>query len=141
MQPIAIQSRNGEPTFQADPVAWFAWAGRCLGEGDRASVHAEPPVVHQGFTGRRWRLIRTARGIEVRPDLGGSAVFRTNHNPQITAIQIEDRVVVELCSVEGRWSGEFGLEELDVAELGRAMLEERHLPHDNLRFLFGRLDP
>jgi len=139
MQPIVIQPERAGPSFEADPIAWFAWAAEQIDQGQPQRVVGERPVVCEARPGHRWRVIRTAGGIEIRPDLG-TAFLRETHNPLIGAIQVADAVVVELCSLEGRWTGRFELGELDLAEIGRAMIEERHLPHDNLRFLFGRED-
>ena len=139
MQPIVIQPEGASPPFEADPIAWFAWAAARIEHGEPQRVVRERPAVFESTPGHRWRVIRTAGGIEIRPDLG-TAFLRETHNPLIGAVQVADAVVVELCSREGRWTGRFELGELDLAELGRAMIEERHLPHDNLRFLFGRDD-
>ena len=139
MHPITIHTEGGAPSFDADPIAWFSWARQRLRDGSHERVVECPPTVYHGRDGHRWRVIRTDGGIEIRPDLGVT-FLRETHTPQITAIQIAERVTVELASVEGRWAGEYDLDELDLAELGRAMLEERRLPHDNLRFLFGRTE-
>jgi hypothetical protein len=137
MQPIVIQPEGASPPFEADPIAWFAWAAARIEHGESERVVRERPTVFEAAPGHRWRVVRTAGGIEIRPDLG-TTFLRETPNPLIAAVQVSDAVVVELCSKEGRWTGRFELGELDLAEIGRAMIEERHLPHDNLRFLFGR---
>ena len=140
MNPITIeQDRTAPPRFELDPVAWFAWADTRLANGELDAVTAHPPARYEGPSGDRWRIVRTDGGIEVRPALASGRV-REGHNPVVTAILIEKRVIVELCSVEGRWTGAFDVDELEMGELGRAMIECRHLPHDNLRMLFGRTD-
>jgi hypothetical protein len=138
MNPITIdQDRGAPPRFELDPGAWFGWAETRLANGELEAVTAHPPARYEGPTGDRWRIVRTDGGVEIRPPLAKGQVPE-GHNPIVTAILIEDRVVVELCSVEGRWTGAFDVDELQIGELGRAMIERRHLPHDNLRMLFGR---
>jgi hypothetical protein len=138
MNPITIdQDRGAPPRFELDPVAWFKWAETRLANGEFEAVIAQPPARYEGPTGDHWRVVRTDGGIEIRPALPDGRV-RGGHNPFVSAILIENRVVVELCSVEGRWTGVFDHDELEIGELGRAMIECRHLPHDNLRMLFGR---
>lgn len=135
MRPMTIH--EDPPRFELDPVSWFAWVRRRLRDGGADEVMACKPVAYIGRDGHRWRVIRTDGGIEVRPELG-TTFFRETRNPQVHAVQIHsDAVTIELASAEGRWSGRFSLDELDLSELGRAMIEERHLPHDNLRFLFA----
>lgn len=137
MHPIAIQAEGGAPRFAADPAAWAEWVRDRLRHDEASSLAALRPGIFEGRDGHRWRVVNTDGGIEIRPDLG-TLFLRANHNPQISAIQIGGDVVIELCSVEGRWIGRFELDELDLRELVRAMVAERHLPHDNLRLLFGR---
>lgn len=137
MGTFAIEQENTKPRFDRDPVAWFAWAHDRIAADDVDAVVEQQPANYDGPQGERWRLLRTVGGVEIRPALV-NPFLRENHTPLISAILIDWRVVVELCSVEGRWIGEFELDELDVAELGRAMIDQRRLPHDNLRFLFGR---
>jgi hypothetical protein len=137
MGTFSIEQGHTRPRFDHDPVAWFAWAHERIGTNDVDPILAQEPANYDGPHGDRWRLLHTVGGVEIRPALV-NPFLRENHTPLISAILIDWRIVVELCSVEGRWIGEFEIDELDLAELGRAMIDQRRLPHDNLRFLFGR---
>jgi hypothetical protein len=137
MNPIAIHQPDAEaPPFDNDPIAWLGWAQARLRAGDRDAIAAQRPARFEADDRSTWRLVRTDTGIELRPALMNGFLVRSP-NPLIGAIQVGDRIVVELISTEGSWVGSFGPDELDLRELGRAMLESRHLPHDNLRLLFG----
>ena len=137
MGTFTVEQGNTAPRFDRDPVAWFAWAHDRITANDVDAIAAQQPANYDGPQGERWRLLRTVGGVEIRPALV-NPFLRENREPLISAILIDWRVVVELCSLEGRWIGEFAIDELDLAELGRTMIDQRHLPHDNLRFLFVR---
>ena len=137
MGTFTIEQGNTTPRFDQDPVAWFAWAHERINANDVDAIVVQEPANYDGPHGERWRLLRTVGGVEIRPALV-NPFLRENHTPLISAILIDWRIVVELCSLEGRWIGEFEIDELDLAELGRAMIGQRRLPHDNLRYLFGR---
>jgi hypothetical protein len=136
MKPIAIHPDDAAPPFADDPVAWLAWAEGRVRAGKLTSVAAQHPSRFEARGGAAWRLVRTDEGVELRPALV-NGFLRRSPNPMISAIGIGERVVVELTSTQGTWVGSFAPDELELAQLGRAMLDRRHLPHDNLRLLFG----
>lgn len=136
MGTFTIEQGTHHGRFELDPVSWFAWAHERIQAGDIDAVTNAKPTTYEGPRGDRWRLLRSDRGVEIRPALV-NPFLRENHQPLISALLIDWRVVVELSSLEGRWTGEFEIDELDLAELGRTMIEQRRLAHDNLRLLFG----
>jgi hypothetical protein len=137
MNPIAIHQPDGEaPSIDHDPIAWLGWAQASAVAGDRDAITAQRPARFETDDRGAWRLVRTDTGIELRPALVNGFLV-PSPNPLIGAIQVGERIVVELVSTAGSWVGSFAPDELDLRELGRAMLERRHLPHDNLRLLFG----
>jgi hypothetical protein len=85
--------------------------------------------------GHPWRLVRTHRGVEVRPDLV-SPFLRYGNLPLVSAIGMADQVEVELTTDVARWVDRFPCRTFDLGGLGAAMLSQRKLPHDNLPQLF-----
>lgn len=122
--------------FSRDPYSWLAWVGRQMREPGWNELRSTlEPELWTNPAGRPWRLIRTPRGVEVRPDLV-SPFLRFGNQPMVTALGFADAVEVELTTQTERWVDRFDPETFDVAALGRAMLDERKLPHDNLPQLF-----
>ena len=125
-------------TDQPDPIEWLDAASRSRSNGQWAvDLHSLPPHRWQSPSGDPWRLVHTAEGVEIRPDLV-RPFLPHSMQPRITAIAVDEWITVELSSSEGRWLGRFSPDELDLGSLGRAMLSLTELPHDNLRRLFGR---
>lgn len=56
----------------------------------------------------------------------------------MTAIGLGDDVEVELTTRSAPWVDRFSRDAFDIGALGRSMLDERELPHDNLPRLFPR---
>lgn len=124
--------------FERDPHGWFDWVGEEVSEPSWRTVRASiQPARWTGTRGRQWRIVRTASGIEIRPDLV-SPFIHYNDAAKVTAIALGDDVEVELTSRSGRWVDRFSRDALDVGALGRSMMDERELPHDNLPRLFPR---
>lgn len=125
-----------EHRFSRDPYNWLAWVARQMREPGWSELRATlKPELWTNPAGRPWRVIRTPRGVEVRPDLV-SPFLRYGNQPMVTALGFGDAVEVELTTQTERWVDRFGPETFDVAALGRAMLDEQKLPHDNLAQLF-----
>lgn len=121
-----------------DPIEWLEKASRSRVNGRwTVDLYALPPQKWSSPSGDPWRLVHTAEGVEIRPDLV-TPFLPHSTQPRITAIAVDEAITVELSSSEGRWLGRFSPDELDVGSLGRAMLALTELPHDNLRRLFGR---
>ncbi|HET8777313.1 MAG TPA: response regulator [Candidatus Limnocylindria bacterium] len=124
------------PEFSTDPFGWFAWAEGAMVQPVWRQIHPRiQPAAWSSEHGHPWRLVRTPRGVEVRPDLV-SPFLRYGNQPMITAIGLADEVEVELTTDSARWVGHFPAHSFDLPSLGRAMLEQRKLPHDNLSALF-----
>ena len=139
---VAIGITAGEtpvgdpPEFGRDPYGWFdAIRGVLAGERPGEVLGRMQPAVWDGPHGHSWRIIRTARGIEVRPDLC-NPFLRHGRSPRVTAIAIGGEIEVELSVDGGHWVDRFPHTSFDVGRLGRAMLDEEELPHDNLGLLF-----
>lgn len=129
------------PGFAEDPYAWFGRiADEMRGESWPTSVSRMQPAISISPLGHPWRLIRTPRGIEVRPDLV-SPFLRYGNQPMVSALGLTEEalVEVELTTSRERWVDRFPKGTFDVAALGHAMLDERKLPHDNLPQLFPPL--
>ena len=122
----------------SDPIEWLDAATRARADGRwTVDLHELRPQKWTSPSGDPWRLVHTVDGVEIRPDLV-TPFLPHSMQPRVTAIAVDEEITVELSSSEGRWLGRFSPDELDVAALGRAMLDLRELPHDNLRRLFGR---
>ena len=128
------------PDFSADAPAWFDALGLAIREPSWSVARDHLlPGLWTDHDGHPWRLVRTPRGIEVRPDLV-SPFMRLNGDPIISALGIGEEIEIELSTRDGRWIGRFDIDELDVGALGRAMLVQQRLAHDNLSVLFGSAD-
>jgi hypothetical protein len=127
------------PSFDHDPYEWFAEVRRHLVEQRWNEILGTlEPTYWTNGDGHGWRLVRTDSGVEVRPRLE-SPFLKIGDSPRITAIAIgRDEVSVELSAQSGHWIDRFPHDAFDVAALGRAMLDSRELPHDNLPRLFPR---
>ncbi|HJP71210.1 MAG TPA: response regulator [Candidatus Limnocylindria bacterium] len=124
------------PEFSIDPFGWFAWVEGAMVQPVWRQIHPRiQPAAWSSEQGHPWRLVRTARGVEVRPDLV-SPFLRYGNQPIVSAIGLADEVEVELTTDSARWVGRFPVHSFDLAGLGRTMLEQRKLPHDNLPALF-----
>jgi len=139
---VAIAIGAGEtpvgatPEFGRDPYGWFdGMRGVLAGERPGEVLDRIQPALWDGPQGHSWRIIRTARGIEVRPDLC-TPFLRHGRSARVTAIAIGGEIEVELSVEGGHWVDRFPRASFDVGRLGRAMLDEEELPHDNLRLLF-----
>jgi hypothetical protein len=123
--------------FATDPRAWLDWLRGELRAGRwEVALAATLPASWQNDAGHSWRIVRTPEGIEVRPALE-SPFIQLGESLKVTALALTpDHVSVELTCRTGRWVDRFPLDAFDIAELGRAMLAERSLPHDNLALLF-----
>ena len=123
--------------FASDPHAWLNWLRSEL-RSERwelvaASIH---PVAWRNDDGHSWRIVRTPDGVEIRPELE-SPFIHYGDLPKVSALALSrDGVAVELTCRSGRWVDRFSLDAFDIVGLGRAMLEEKELPHDNLSKLF-----
>lgn len=124
------------PEFSVDPFGWFGWVEGAMVQPVWRQIHPRiRPASWTSEHGHPWRLVRTPRGVEVRPDLV-SPFLRFGNQPLVSAIGLADEVEVELTTDTARWVDRFAPRTFDLAALGRAMLEQRKLPHDNLAFLF-----
>ena len=124
-------------SFEADPRGWFDWLRGELVNGRLAIVlPTVAPATWRNDDAHGWRVVRTAVGIEVRPELE-SPFIRYGESPKVTALGISPTALtVELTCRTGRWVDRFPIDAFDIASLGQAMLAERALPHDNLGKLF-----
>ncbi len=123
--------------FATDPHAWLDWLRSELNSG-RWEVAAATiaPTAWRNEAGHSWRIVRTPDGVEIRPELE-SPFIRFGESPKVTALAINSGgVAVELTCRSGRWVDRFAPDAFDIAALGRAMLDEKELPHDNLGKLF-----
>jgi hypothetical protein len=123
--------------FASDPHAWLDWLRSELSSG-RWEVAAATivPAAWRNEAGHSWRIVRTTDGVEIRPELE-SPFIRYGESPKVTALALNATgVAVELTCRSGRWVDRFPPDAFDVAALGRAMLDEKELPHDNLGKLF-----
>lgn len=129
------------PAFARDPYRWFEGIRAALfEERSREIVDGVQPDTWANGDGHAWRIVRTTRGVEVRPDLS-TPFMRHGRGLRVTAIGIgEEEIEVELAMEGGHWVDRFPCTSLDLAEVGRAMLEQRELPHDNLTLLFPLRD-
>lgn len=124
------------PEFSIDPFGWFGWVEGVMVQPVWRQTHPRiRPALWMSEHGHPWRLIRTPRGVEVRPDLV-SPFLRFGNQPLVSAIGLADEVEVELTTDTARWVDRFPARTFDLAALGRAMLQQSKLPHDNLAFLF-----
>lgn len=124
------------PDFARDPYAWFDHVRQELVDQRWREIAASvEPSAWTGREGHPWRIVRSPRGIEVRPDLT-NPFLRHGDGPRVTALSIGEEVEVELTTSSRRWVDRFPPDAFDVGSLGRAMLDEEELPHDNLRRLF-----
>jgi CheY-like chemotaxis protein len=124
------------PDFSVDPFGWFAWVEGAMVQPVWRQIHPRiGPASWTSERGHPWRLVRTHRGVEIRPDLV-SPFLRFGNQPMISAVGLADEVEVELTTDGARWVDRFPARAFDLAALGRAMLEQRKLPHDNLPALF-----
>lgn len=98
-------------------------------------AEATEPCSWTGRAGHPWRVVRSPRGVEVRPDLT-TPFLRHGDSPRVTALAIGQEVEVELTTNSRQWVDRFPPNAFDVGKLGRAMLDEEELPHDNLARLF-----
>jgi hypothetical protein len=131
------ERRSRIPAFSSDPYRWFDRVRAELVERRwREILGSIEPASWTDARGHTWRVVRTETGVEVRPELQ-EPFLRIGESPKVTAIAIkDDEVEVELCARSGRWVDRFPSDSFDVSALGRAMLEEHELPHDNLPRLF-----
>jgi two-component system, chemotaxis family, chemotaxis protein CheY len=139
-RPSAVHAARPPSTsasaFADDPYGWFDLLGAAAGSPAwEALIGAAQPAAWSRVPGRAWRLMRTSVGVEVRPELL-TPFLRFGDQPMVTAIGLGPDVAVELTTLAGRWVDRFAIGTFDVGALGRAMLDERKLPHDNLPRLF-----
>jgi hypothetical protein len=129
--------RSSLPAFSSDPYEWFDQVRAKLVEQRWQEIlDSVEPASWTDDRGHRWRVVRTAAGLEVRPELQ-DPFLRIGESPKVTAIAINDaEIEVELCARSGRWVDRFPSDSFDVSALGHAMLDEHELPHDNLPRLF-----
>ena len=123
--------------FASDPHAWLDWLRSEL-RSERWELVSTTiqPAAWRNRDGHSWRVVRTSGGVEIRPELE-SPFIRYGEGPKVSALAINGTgVAVELTCRSGRWVDRFPLHAFDVAALGRAMLDEKELPHDNLPKLF-----
>jgi hypothetical protein len=135
------EPRSALPRFSADPYEWFDRVRAELVERRwHEMLDGIGPASWTDGRGHTWRVVRTETGVEVRPELQ-EPFLRIGESPKVTAIAINhDKIEVELSARSGRWVDRFPSDSFDVAALGRAMLDEHELPHDNLPRLFPRTD-
>jgi hypothetical protein len=62
--------------------------------------------------------------------------MRFGNQPMISALGLAEEVEVELTTDHARWVDRFPPRTFNLPALGRSMLEQRKLPHDNLPALF-----
>lgn len=124
------------PDFSDDPQEWFWWAGSQIGT-DRwpQALRVVQLAEWVGDHGNAWRIMRSTHGVEIRPSLI-SPFIRFTNSPRVTALALGKDIEVELTCRDVRWIDHFALGSFDVAALGRTMLDEHELPHDNLPRLF-----
>ena len=124
-------------SFDVDPHAWFDWLRGELINGRLGLVLPSlGPASWRNEESHGWRVVRTADGIEIRPELE-SPFIRYGESPKVTALAISPgALTVELTCRTGRWVDRFPIDAFDIAALGHAMLDEHALPHDNLGKLF-----
>lgn len=124
------------PDCARDPGAWFAWVeDEMLSSRWSQRVADVEPKTWISEHGHPWRVVRTARGVEVRPELV-SPFLRYGNLPMVSALGLAEEIEVELTTHQARWVGRFAPGSFDLPSLGMAMLDERKLPHDNLSQLF-----
>lgn len=135
------EPRSALPGFSTDPYGWFDRVRAELVEQRwQEIVDTIRPASWTDARGHTWRVVRTETGVEVRPELE-RPFLRIGESPKVTAIAINhDQIEVELSARSGRWVDRFPCDSFDVSALGRAMLDEHELPHDNLPRLFPRSD-
>jgi hypothetical protein len=134
---VGTRYERAQVAFAQDPYAWFEHVrAELLEQRNSEILGAIEPESWTSENGHAWRVVRTDRGVEIRPDLT-RPFLRLNDSPKVTAIAIHaDAVEVELSAKSARWVDRFEVDAFDVAALGRAMLDEHELPHDNLGRLF-----
>jgi hypothetical protein len=139
---VMTEPPNVPTGFSSDPYEWFDRIRTELARGGwHETLDAVEPASWTGPHRHRWRVVRTQTGIEVRPELQ-EPFLRNGESPRVTAIAIgRDEIRVEMRAGIGRWVDRFGCDSFDVAAVGRSMLDERDLPHDNLPRLFPTTDP
>jgi CheY-like chemotaxis protein len=124
------------PDFSVNPFEWFAWVEGAMVQPVWRQIHPRiAPVSWTSEQGHPWRLVRTPRGVEIRPDLV-SPFMRFGNQPMISALGLAEEVEVELTTDHARWVDRFPPRTFNLPALGRSMLEQRKLPHDNLPALF-----
>ena len=135
--PVISETMTRLPRFSDDPYEWFDRVrDELVQQRHRELLESTEPANWTDPHGNRWRVVRTAGGVEIRPELQ-HPFLRIGESPKVTAIGInDDEVEVELSARSGRWVDRFPCDSFDVSALGRAMLEESELPHDNLPRLF-----
>lgn len=136
-EPVSEPIHIAVDSFAADPHAWLDRVCTELGsERWELVLPTIAPATWRNGSGHSWRVVRTAEGIEIRPELE-SPFIRNGESPKVTALALDrTSVAVELTCRTGRWVDRFALGAFDVSALGHAMLDERPLPHDNLAMLF-----
>jgi hypothetical protein len=135
--PVTAETMTSLPRFADDPYEWFDRVrDELVQQRRRELLDSTEPSSWTDPHGNGWRVVRTSGGVEIRPDLQ-NPFLRIGESPKVTAIAINhDEVEVELSARSGRWVDRFPCDSFDVSALGRAMLEESELPHDNLPRLF-----
>ena len=129
-----------QPEFARDPDAWFTWLRRAVRRPYwAATVQSIEPQAWTDARGHAWRIIRTAHGVEIRPELT-NPFLQVTESLRVTALAVGGFVEVELTCRSGRWVDRFDPDTFDVGSLGQAMIAERELPHDNLPRLFPPRD-
>lgn len=124
------------PPFSRYPYAWFSRIGAVVRSDEWPhTFRAIELDTWVGDHGNGWRVMRSLHGVEGRPSLI-SPFIRFGDLPRVTAIAPGSEIEVELTCREQRWIDRFPLDSFDVATLRHVMLDERELPHDNLRRLF-----
>jgi hypothetical protein len=138
---VMTEPRTALPRFSADPYEWFDRVrAELVARRSWEILDSVDPGSWTDDRGHTWRVVRTESGIEVRPELQ-EPFLRIGESPKVTAIAINhDAIEVELSARSGRWVDRFPCDSFDVSALGRAMLDEHELPHDNLPRLFPRSD-
>lgn len=123
--------------FAVDPHAWFdSLRGELRSGRWDVALATISPSTWRNERGHSWRIVRTEDGIEIRPELE-NPFLHYGESLKITALHFGgSTVAIELTCRTGRWVDHFPLDAFDIAAVGRAMLDERSLPHDNLPLLF-----